>query len=281
MKKNIIKQFVQSLIGGLGLIWLFFEPYYTYNPDKEKISLLLLAGIGAIVGLAWFLIDGYCFGGFLLHSIKIKSNAIDTSITVKFGDLFTEEGYKAISVNEYFDSAVDENHVSSATLHGIMLKKFWGGNTRDWDEQVCSQLSDNTIMETVTRRTPPAKQNRYKLGTTALVTVENHKFLCVALSKTDLDNLEASANTTDLYESICGLLRKARTVCAGAPLNIPLMGNGLSRTGIKPSIIVNLIMLAIVEESKKKKVTSEIRIVLHKSMKKDIELSTIYDNWRI
>ena len=69
-------------------------------------------------------------------------------------------------------------------------------------------------------------------------------------------------------------------MCAGAALNIPLLGSGLSRTGIKLNILVDLIMMVIFEESKKAKVTEEIRIILPKNKTKEIDLNTLQKDWR-
>lgn len=280
MKKSI-RCFGQSLLGGIGVLWLFLETQTALCPKAPvELCFWLFLSIGAVIGIIYFLIDGLWFTGFLKRSIEITSNAIDSSITVMFGDLFAQDGYKAISVNEFFDSAVDNKHVAANTLHGIMLKQFWPGNTADWDRQVNEELSGISPIETVATRPSPGKHGRYPLGTTASVSMKENKFLCVALANTDTESLQASATSDELQHAIRGLLSKARTICSGQPLNIPLMGNGLARTGIKPNIIVDLLLLAIFEESKKSKITEKIRIILHKSMKKNINLSTIQQDWR-
>jgi len=76
------------------------------------------------------------------------------------------------------------------------------------------------------------------------------------------------------------LLGMARTVCSGRPLNLPLMGSGLARTGVKPNIIVDLLLLAIFEESRKRKITNHIRVILPKTMRDRIDLTTIQKDWK-
>ena len=280
--KSLIQHSVQSLLGGVGLVWLFLEPYYGLkNIDpSDRIGFVGFLAIGIILGVLWFLIDGVFVSGFLKRSIEITSNAINTTITVMFGDLFAQDGRKAISVNEFFDSAVDDKHVASNTLHGLMLTRCWAGNTSDWDSQVAQELAKTSPVETVTTRPDPGKPARYDIGTTVLVSAKGHEFLCVVLARTNTTSLQASASSEDLHHAVRGLLAKARTVCAGRPLNIPLLGSGLARTGIKPNIIVDLVLLAIFEESKKQKVTEHIRIVLSKNMRKRIDLTTIQKDWR-
>lgn len=272
--------FGRALLSGIGLVWLFLEAYYGLGPpDIQKLSFFPFLCFGLMVGGVWFIVDGIAVAGFLKRSISISSNALDTSITVMFGDIFTMDGCKAISVNDFFDSVVDEKHVASNTLHGRMLTRCWAGNTSDWDAQISKDLS-NTMPVEVVNRLAPGKSNRFAVGTTAYVSIMANEFLCVALTRTCTKTMETSANSDDLQHAVRGLLSKARTVCAGQPLNIPLIGSGLARTGIKPNIIIHLVLLAIFEESRDRKVTNNIRIVLPAALKNRIDLSTIQKDWR-
>ncbi len=281
MNAVLIIRLGQSLLSGIGLLWLFLGAYYELGPSNaSKLGFLHFLIIGVVVGLTWFVIDGLWISGFLKRSIVISSNAIDTRITIMFGDLFKLDGCKAISVNEFFDSTVDDRHVAARSLHGAMLTRYWAGNTSEWDNLVTQDLSSTHPLEVVTSRPPPGKQKRYAIGTTACLSTNGNSFLCVALSQTCLKSLEASATSNDLQHAMRGLLSKARTVCSGHPLNVPLIGSGLARTGIKPNIIVDLILLAIFEESRSRKVTDQIRIVLPKEMMNRIDLTTIQRDWR-
>jgi len=271
----------QSLLGGIGLVWLFFEAYYGLGPsDATRVGFVPFLLLGVLVGGLWFVIDGLLVSGFLKRSIALTSNAIDATITVMFGDIFAQDGCKAISVNEFFDSTVDEKHIASASLHGATLTHCWAGDTADWDRQVTQELASLQPDAVVTGRAAPGKPNRYAIGTTVSVSRNGHDFLCVVLTKTCTTSLEASATSDDLQHAVRGLLAKARTVCSGRPLNIPLLGSGLARTGIKPNIIVDLILLAIFEESRTRKITGTIRIVLPTNLRDRIDLTTIQKDWR-
>jgi len=247
-------------------------------PESINCSFWQLLFIALILAVIWFLVNGYYIDGFLKQTIVLSSNAFDTKIVIKFGDLFSQDGWKAIPVNEFFDSIVDGRHVSSKSLHGILINKYWNGETEDWDQQVKNSLSGSNLIEDVPRNS--GNTQKYAIGSTAVVRKNNNCFFCVALTKTNTNTLQASATPSELHQSLIGLLVKAREFCSGSPLNIPLFGSGLARTNIRPNIIVNLILLAIFEESKKEKITDEIRIIIPKSKKKDVDLSTIYKNWR-
>lgn len=268
----------RTFLSSVGILWLFVEMYNGLMPKDIDCSFWCLILIAFILGIIWFFLDGFLITGFLKRKIEIRSNAFDTRIIIQFGDLFEQDGWKAVPVNEFFDSLVDDKHVSSESLHGIFLQKLWGGNIADWDKQIDNSLSDNDFIEQIDRKS--GKTKRFKIGTTAIAEKDGNKFLCVALTKTNIGSLQADATSIDLIQSLNGLLIKSREVCAGASLNIPLLGSGLSRTGIKLNILVDLILMVIFEESKKAKVTEEIRIILPKDKTKEIDLNTLQKDWR-
>lgn len=270
----------QCLLSGLGVVWLFLEAYNGLGVTgipTVGFGEYIVAGL--TVGFLWYIVDGYCISGILCRKIQIKSNAIDTPITIMFGDIFKQKGCKAIPVNNFFDSIVDDRYIAKESLHGIMLMKYWGGNTEDWDKQVEKELS-HILSDEIRGDRNPAKRRCFPIGSTALARSGEQDFLCVALTNTDSQTNEVHATSKDLYAAILGLLNKSRAVCSGRTLNIPLLGSGLARTGIKPNIIVDLILLAIFEESKKRKITGHIRIVLPKRLSSDINLSSIYSDWK-
>lgn len=266
----------RSVLATLGLFWLIIEPIIGLTGKSIALTYWQLLVLSALSGIIWLIVDGSYFSGFLKQSIEIKSNGFDTRIVIKFGDIFQEDGWRSVAVNDFFDSIVDDRFVSSKSLHGILLQRYWAGNTDDWDLQVDEQL---TGLECSSETRNGGKQNRYEIGTTAAVRKDGNRFLCVALSCTDISSQETKASSSDLHQAVRGLLEKARSVCANEPLSIPLMGSGLSRVGIKNNILVDLILTAIFEETKINKVTSEIRIVLPKEKASEINLASLQKDW--
>lgn len=267
----------RSVFATLGMFWLVIEPIIGLAGKSIDLTYWQLFGLSAGFGIVWLMIDGLLFSGFLKQSIKIYSNAFDTRIVVKFGDIFLEEGWKAIAVNDFFDSIVDDFIISSKSLHGILLQRYWAGNTDDWNRQTEGQLTEDTCS---TEARNCGKPNRYAIGTTVVAKKDGSKFLCVALSRTDISNQETKATSSDLHHAVRGLLRKARSVCGGEPLSIPLMGSGLSRVGMKGNILVNLMLTSIFEETRSNKVTNEIRIVLPKENNSEFNLASLQKDWR-
>lgn len=75
------------------------------------------------------------------------------------------------------------------------------------------------------------------------------------------------------------MLSKARSVCAEQPLIVPLMGSGLSRVGIKSSILINIILAVLFEETKRSKITDSIVLVLPKDKLNEINLGAVVRDW--
>ena len=278
MKK--FKYFVQSILAGIGTTWMFLEAYKCLETSKISVHFWMLILAGSIIGLIWFFVDGFLFEGFLKKKIVIKSNAIDVQIEIFFGDIFKQKGWKAIGVNEYFDSSVDDSHVSAKSLHGTMLNKYWNNNFANWDNQIETDLKSIVPLEINQNRPTPAKKKKYKIGTTAKTLIKKQKFLCTVVATTNVGTLQASSNSEILQTALKGMLSMARQSCSGETLNIPLIGSGLSKTGIKHNIIIDLLLLSIFEESKKEKITQKINIVLPQYMTNKLNLMNIWEDWR-
>jgi len=108
---------------------------------------------------------------------------------------------------------VDNDLVSRYALHGQVIEKFWSNNCADWERQVEKAL-DGIDAETALR--PKGNKRRFPIGTTAPVVCDEHNFLFVALSRTNLADNITKANTDDLIVAIRGLLKCARKKCAKA-----------------------------------------------------------------
>ena len=67
----------------------------------------------------------------------------------------------------------------------------------------------------------------------------------------------------------------------GDVLNIPLMGGGLSRTGMSSIFLLNLLIGVVVDESKKQNITESINIVLAKSAIDGVNLLELKKNWEV
>lgn len=284
----------------------------------QRISLKSLADLGRGIYRHPWLTAGYAFTAFsvlftlaqgidfFIPSIQIKDKTIfwftvvvsvgyglnkvwkpsnidiaiahsNTILEILYGDLFSQEGIRAIAVNDFFDSQLGRP-VSDRSLHGIFLTKCFGGHPQPFDNQVNTELVNKTYSEEITKI--EGKNRRYKIGTTALITVNQDKYITVAFSTTDPVTCKASSDVMKMWDALHCLWQRARIESGGYPVNVPLVGSGLSGIGLPTRDLLNLIILSAITETKTSQVTQRIRIVLHNDRFDDVDLRDVKKHWK-
>jgi hypothetical protein len=268
---------MRSILIAMGLLWLPIEAYEGLSNSDVEFPFWCFFALSALVGIGFYFADGFYLTGFLKRRVEIKTHGFDTKISIEFGDLFAQHGWKAIATNDFFDSIVDEDLVSSKSLHGYAINTYWPTNRADWQKQVNASLLRNATFTKENRGKGNTK--RYPIGTTAHATTVDQKMLFVALGRADSSNNITTASAESLICAVRGMLTKARALCSYEPLFIPLMGSGLARVGIKTSVLVDLILAAVIEETKQAKVTGAITIILPREKEGEINLQNYAWNW--
>lgn len=152
-------------------------------------------------------------------------NINDSQITVKFGNLFEEEGIKIIPANDSFDTQVDEVIVSSKTIHGMFINNIIGDKfdefKNDLDKNLGSQ-QDNFDYHNEVRNAMC-----YKIGTCAEIIPG--EYVMVAFSRFD-DNHKAYLSLEDydqcmdkMWTELCKLNIENKTII------LPIMGSGVTQ----------------------------------------------------
>jgi len=195
---------------------------------------------------------------------------------VLFGDLFKQSGIRAVAVNEFFDSKIGKP-VSDRSVHGIFINKCFGGHPEPFDKQVEEQLRQ-TEFEHIAR--PDGKTKRYPIGSTAIITAESDRYIAFAFSKTDPETCKAQSDVTLMWGALHSLWQRARIESGGYPLNLTLVGSGLSGVGLPTRDLLNLIILSAITETKTKPITQRIRIVLTRDRFEDLDLRDVKKHWR-
>ncbi len=262
-------RFIASILLSYSVLWTLVESFSYFNPVfsakglRFQISAIL---ISIVIGI---------YRAYQPRKATIKINTSDTVLNIFFDDLFQQNGYISIPVNEYFDSHIGEP-VSPNSLHGIFINNYFGGHPESFEKLVDRSLQLITH-ETVNREI--GRTNKYPIGTTAKLIANNQNFMLVALCHTDLETYKATADVPQLWAALTGLFSTARNLTAGDSLSIPLIGSGLSGIGLPATQILQLIVLAIISETKKKQICKEINIVLHESRFSEIDLEMIKKQW--
>jgi antiphage defense system Thoeris ThsA-like protein len=208
--------------------------------------------------------------------IEIPIANCNTVIEVVFGDLFQQDGIRAIAVSEFFDSAIGKP-VSDKSVHGIFLQRCFGGHPESFDKQVTEELK-NVKHEHVAK--VEGKAECYPIGSTALITVNQDRYIAFAFAKADPQTCKAFSDVTLMWNALNDLWKRVRIEAGGHPINLPLVGSGLSGLGLPTRDLLNLIILSVITETKAREITQRIRVVLHRSRFEDLDLRDVKQFWR-
>jgi len=258
------------LVASFSVLWTLIEAltYFIPTLEFEGVPYLLVIVVIAIVYSACKIRRP--------SSVTFSIAHTNTKLQIKFGDLFDEDGVKSIAVNDFFDSELGLP-VSKRSLHGMFLSRCFGGHPDSFDKIVSDALVD-VPSKPVDRE--QGKKAKYPIGTTASVLVNSERYLCFALSRTDTKTLKAESDVPTLWKALEGLYGKSRNSLGGAPLVLPLVGSGLSGIGLPDNNLLDLIVLSIIEESKKKRITELIKIVLKPDRFDKVDLAEVNKYWR-
>lgn len=157
---------------------------------------------------------------------RLKSKLFEingTKIEIKFGDIFQQEGIKAIAFNEYFDTIVNEKIISSSSLNGQVLN-----NHPELISKVQKELQESVHLHErfigISCLRTPANTKRYQLGT--IMRVDDFAF--IAFSRFNNEN-RAVLSTAEYFSALATFWGEIRSECHDKPINIPVLGTGITR----------------------------------------------------
>lgn len=270
MLRRAASRFVLFGFATYGVLWTLVESVSSYFPHLKPegfagYGLLLLASGAVGTWRAW-----------PTTKIEVKIPNSDSSMCVEFGNVFDKAGCVAIQANEFFDSHLGD-HVSPNSLHGQFIRDVLGGQSSSFDTLVSNALAGEPF-EPVPRTTGNTK--KYRIGTTASIDVNGKRYLLFAFTKTDTKTLKASATVHELWDALAGLWEGIRIRANGNPVSMALVGGGLSGVGLPVGNLLQIMMISYSYYTKKNKISNNISFVLPTAMSREIDLSTIAEQWR-
>ncbi len=175
---------------------------------------------------------------------NIKVFATDKhSVYVHFGDLFNNEYTNSksnhknivINVNRCFDTIVNNKLISERTLHGIIFKELYD-KKRYTEETLQTAIFDSLdgfdFIDIQKGEKPQGNLKRYNIGTIAKIDDTNTtSYYLLAMSTFD-KNLNAHTSKEDFVLAIQRLIEYCDKNSQGFPVLMPLLGSGMSRTGL-------------------------------------------------
>ncbi len=161
---KVLKLFLHNTLLALGITSSIVTISWAFLPTQlnefVKGYEWCLLGLIAIVNISYGVVS-------VLPKTKVKLKLGENlKVDVEYGDLFEKNGIIVIPINDYFDTLVDEKVVSSNTIHGIFVKRFFTGNEKQLKRMLVASLKNITPIE-INKSRRQGNQSRYPLGTVA------------------------------------------------------------------------------------------------------------------
>ena len=269
LDKNLRKQFAKwcaALTGVLSAVLIFID-----IPDENRF----MAGCIYLV----FLIMLYIICCLIANNQRKASIKIgNTTVDVKAGDIFAEEGLKAIAFNEYFDTQVDDVVIAKASLNGqVITKHIIDVESLDKTILEDKNLQKNIIADNTQR--DMGKTTKYKLGSSILI---NDEFVLTAFSRFN-ENNEAEITIQEYVNFLLSFWNEINRLYAQRPVTVPIFGAGITRfkNGFEDIDINELLQIMIwtFKISKIKFVyPAKLTILIHESKIKQVNLYELKEN---
>ena len=177
-------------------------------------------------------------------------------VYVQYGDVFSPEvvgkGYSdkrkiVINVNRCFDTIVDDHLVSHNSLHGKLFQRFYDEGKFDEEslnKTIQDSLAGKPYQLLTTAVKPKGNLRRYEAGTVAELKDDDQvSYYLLGISTFD-ENLNAQTIMPDFVNSVQRLIEFCNQRAQGYPVVLPLLGSGLSRTGLELSEILHYLVSA-------------------------------------
>ena len=269
MNKRIVQDLFSFGFAAFGVQWTLlvsFEFFFEGSKPEGAFWYVVIVLVSVATGL-W-----RCWPR---QRVTLEIPASDSSIEIRFGDIFEDVGIIVVPVNEYFDGSLGD-HVSENSLHGLFIRDVLGGQSSTFFD-LTSKALGSVEAEEVQRTSGQIK--KYPIGTVARVDINQKRYLLAALSRTDLKTLKASATVHELWECLTGIWQGVRNFSNGNCVKIPLLGSGLSGIGLPLKHLIQIIVTSFLYCTKQQKIADKVTLVLPSRLKGKIDLETIKRSW--
>lgn len=204
--------------------------------------------------------------------IKTSINIGGTSVHIKKGDIFLQEGLKVIPFNEYFDTTVDDKIIARNSLNGKYITNIFTDVdelSRIIKEDEDLNDSENIVCEGVSR---VGGTTKYKLGTSIVI----EDYVLTAFSKFNNKN-QAELTMTEYINFLLSFWNEINRVYAQKSVSVPVFGSGITRfkggfNDIKIGELLNIMLWTFRISETRFKYPAELTIVIYGDLFDQIDL---------
>lgn len=213
---NLLKKFY----GHLSIFLTIFSIVVLFIDDAPLKERLIYPLFLILILIFWY---GYLWWD-ASRLKKINVNIESTTVSIVTGDLFKQNGLKAIPFNEYFDTQVDDEVISKASLNGIFIQDILEETVQSLDDYISNyKFHNENILEKNTTRIE-GKSQKYQIGTVCLY----REYLLTAFSKFN-DKNQAYLTMPEYLEFLIKFWDQINVVYAQRTVSVPIFGSGITR----------------------------------------------------
>jgi hypothetical protein len=265
LDQRVGKLFLQitSVVSGVvSLVVIFFDIPPACKP---------WAALTLVVGLLLAYVGVWVWSN-RLNSVKIDIEG--STVLVKVGDLFEQDGLKVIAFNEYYDTKVDNRIISEQSLNGIFIKRYLKVPVQDLDHHIEGySFSAGDFIEEQSGR-PEGKKKRYRLGSVCVY----GDFVLTAFSRFDEKN-RATLTMPEYLEFMINFWDRVNTVYALKSVSTAILGSGITRIrghkNISDEDLLKIMLWTFRISEMRFKYPAKLTIVIHKDKIGQINLLDI------
>jgi hypothetical protein len=255
-------KFTSVISATLSLIVLFV----TIPEERQATYGWYFLGLLAIIYLAIWLWSNN------LNKIDISVEGSD--VTIKVGDIFQQEGLKAIAFNEYFDTQVDNRVIAEKSLNGLFIQKHLHAPVSELDRHIDNYAFESgEILDTNSAR-QLGKKVRHQIGTICLY----QDYLLTAFSRFD-ENNRAQLTMPEYLEFLINFWDKVNNVYAQKNVSTPIFGSGITRIkghkNISDEDLLKIMLWTFRISEMRFKYPARLTVVIHKDKIAQINLLDI------
>lgn len=284
-----IRYIVELSVRYTGMVYALLGFIGTFVPLSDlfdaEITLIkrIVVSCYALLGI-WMIAFGVsCIYICNKKRYKILDVGNGHGVYVQYGDIFScccEEGIEKrniiIPVNRCFDTIIDDDLISSRTLHGTAMNRLY--SNQKYTQEVLNDKIQTILASSKNKYKTISIQNkrkgnlkRYEVGTVVEISGEaGITYFFLGLTEFDSD-LHAHTEDEDYVLALMRMLTYNNKRSQGKPLLIPLIGAGAANTKKEERDILEYLVKLI--KMNKKLINCDLHIVIKDNSKDNIRIT--------
>ena len=205
---------------------------------------------------------------------EINLTIEESTVVIKTGDIFKQEGLKVIAFNEYFDTQVDERIIAQASLNGKFIREYCDCSVSELDAYIENYRFDSDEIKEINADRPEGKKQKFEIGTICVY----HDYILTALSKFNRHN-EAYLTMPEYLGFLINFWDKVNRIYAQKSVSVPIFGSGITRIkehkNISDEDLLKIMLWTFRISEMRFKFPAKLTIVIHKDKIDKINLLDI------